>query len=357
VPLVKYKTSPKYYVDFNCNGRRRKWAVSTEKRAALEFERQLLRLIDFRAQGLPLPVDLLKWLRLQPDGLTRRLAEIGLTEPPVKRAPLHEYLEAYVTDLRNREVSSRYVQQLESRVKRAIDSGPLEPEHVQAVMAELRKSVSAATANEYLTSCKAFAAWLYDTGILPANPLARAKRLPILDRRQRRALTPAEVGRLLKVKSNLHDAYRLALDTGLRLGEIRRLSRDDFSFTGKNPHVRVRARVSKSKKAFEQPLPTAASKHWRKAEIPIFAPKNAAALMRIDLKAAKIRFETRDGRADFHALRHTYVTRLALAGVPPAVLQALARHADIRTTLTYYTHVDAAALRLAVDAVKFTLDA
>lgn len=41
----------------------------------------------------------------------------------------------------------------------------------------------------------------------------------------------------------------------------------------------------------------------------------------------------------FHALRHTYATRLFEAGVPPKTVQALLGHSDIETTMNIYTHV------------------
>jgi integrase len=48
-------------------------------------------------------------------------------------------------------------------------------------------------------------------------------------------------------------------------------------------------------------------------------------------------FSGRD--CDFHSLRHTFVTNLALAGVHPVVAQKLARHYNIQLTMKYYTHV------------------
>lgn len=41
----------------------------------------------------------------------------------------------------------------------------------------------------------------------------------------------------------------------------------------------------------------------------------------------------------FHALRHTYATRLFEAGVPPKTVQHLMGHSDITTTMNIYTHV------------------
>ena len=44
--------------------------------------------------------------------------------------------------------------------------------------------------------------------------------------------------------------------------------------------------------------------------------------------------------ADFHSLRHWFITGLARAGVTPKMAQTLARHSDIRLTLGVYTHVE-----------------
>ncbi|MFW5690732.1 MAG: tyrosine-type recombinase/integrase, partial [Planctomycetota bacterium] len=42
---------------------------------------------------------------------------------------------------------------------------------------------------------------------------------------------------------------------------------------------------------------------------------------------------------DFHALRHTFISNLARAGVHPRNAQALARHSTIDLTMNVYTHV------------------
>ena len=44
--------------------------------------------------------------------------------------------------------------------------------------------------------------------------------------------------------------------------------------------------------------------------------------------------------ADFHSLRHLFITSLERAGVSPKMAQTLARHSDIRLTLGVYTHVE-----------------
>ena len=48
-----------------------------------------------------------------------------------------------------------------------------------------------------------------------------------------------------------------------------------------------------------------------------------------------------DGKfADFHALRHTFITNLGHANVKPKIAQTLARHSDIKLTMQIYTHIN-----------------
>jgi integrase len=52
---------------------------------------------------------------------------------------------------------------------------------------------------------------------------------------------------------------------------------------------------------------------------------------------------------DFHALRHTYITRLVRSGVAPAVAKSLARHSTIVLTMDHYTHTLIEDARAALD--------
>src|SRR5260370_1127230 len=75
-------------------------------------------------------------------------------------------------------------------------------------------------------------------------------------------------------------------------------------------------------------------------------------MLRIDLDAAGIAYRDEEGRvADFHALRHSYITLLSRSGVSPKVAQELARHSDIRLTMNVYTHTGLFDLAGAVDSM------
>ena len=55
-------------------------------------------------------------------------------------------------------------------------------------------------------------------------------------------------------------------------------------------------------------------------------------------EAAEIPYVDDTGRvADFHALRHTFITNLANSGVHPSTAQSLARHSTITLTMDRYT--------------------
>jgi integrase len=55
--------------------------------------------------------------------------------------------------------------------------------------------------------------------------------------------------------------------------------------------------------------------------------------------------------ADFHALRKTFITNLARAGVYPKTAQSLARHSDINLTMNVYTMVNVSDQAAAVESL------
>ncbi len=63
-------------------------------------------------------------------------------------------------------------------------------------------------------------------------------------------------------------------------------------------------------------------------------------LLKYDLERSGIDYVDAEGRfLDFHALRHTFISRLAKSGVNPSMAKTLARHSTITLTLDHYTHV------------------
>jgi integrase len=75
-----------------------------------------------------------------------------------------------------------------------------------------------------------------------------------------------------------------------------------------------------------------------------FGPSHQIRLMRETCKAAGVE------HAGFHILRHTYGSRLAMAGVPMAVIAEALGHADERITRKHYAHLAPSYIRDAVRA-------
>lgn len=70
------------------------------------------------------------------------------------------------------------------------------------------------------------------------------------------------------------------------------------------------------------------------------------------LEEAEIeRHDARGLKLDMHALRHTFASRLARAGVPLQKAQRLLGHSDPKLTAAIYTHLETEDLRDAVDAL------
>ncbi|MFO7901230.1 MAG: protein phosphatase 2C domain-containing protein [Planctomycetota bacterium] len=77
-----------------------------------------------------------------------------------------------------------------------------------------------------------------------------------------------------------------------------------------------------------------------------------AKMIKVDLEAAGIPYQDADGLyADFHALRHSFITGAWESGESPEVVMSLARHRSLRMTMQY-THVDNLVQTRAVQALR-----
>ncbi len=81
----------------------------------------------------------------------------------------------------------------------------------------------------------------------------------------------------------------------------------------------------------------------------LIVPGRTADMIQIDLAPAKIKYQTDQGFADFHALRHTFGTSLSQNGVSPQIAQRLIRHSDPKLTQNLYTHLLVSDLRTGAD--------
>jgi len=126
--------------------------------------------------------------------------------------------------------------------------------------------------------------------------------------------------------------------------------------------VTARAVTTKAKRREPLPLDQTLAREllaWRKAvaqerggRVPpateaVFAvPKNLTVQLRKDAKHAEVPLEDDHGRKlDFHALRATFATLLAKAGVPLQIGRGLIRHTDPKLTAKHYEKLALSDLR------------
>jgi len=364
-----YREARKWYIEYrDANDQLRRVPGFADKAATLQKAAELERLVE-REQS----------------GMIDRFAEH-------RKRPLLEHLNDWKAALLAKGNTEQHARRQHFRAKQIIEGcrfrawADLSASRVQTFLAELRgepHNLSIETTNAYLQAIKSFALWMVRDGRAPESPLAHLKGdNPQKDRRrQRRALSAEELTRLIQAAENGPErggmpgpmrgmVYYLVAETGLRQNEVRTLTPEAFSLDDDPPTVTVKAAYSKHRRDDEIPLRPALAealqpfvKATRPGQAVFPLPQDRHKVIdafKADLEAARqdwiaearspdettereksdfLRYRDQAGRyADFHALRHTFITNLAKAGTPPKVAMDLARHSDINLTLARYSH-------------------
>jgi len=246
---------------------------------------------------------------------------------------------------------------------------------VEAIQDRVCRGIGASTSNGYRAAAKGFCRWLAKTERVDRDRLISLSRLNARTdvRHERRALLESELQNLLAaaggsavefeglIGPDRLMLYATAMVSGFRASELASLAPGSFALDADPPTATVKAGYSKNRRTSVQPLPpdvAAALRVYlngRPTDRPVWPGpwhKDAAEMLRLDLAAAGIVYRDAEGRvADFHALRHSYITLLERSGVSPKLAQELARHSDIRLTMNVYTHARLHDLAGAVDGL------
>jgi integrase len=300
------------YIDHK--GKRRQKTLSHDKQTA----RQMLRQLELRAQRV----------------------RAGL-EPVVKLdAKVKTMLDAWQATLPDRRPFYR-VQQVHratTLLRGAVTLEQIDLESVERILRRLR--VKDTTRGHYVQAVRQFCRWLVRRRYLASDPLADLAKPPA-KHATRRPLTEEEITRLLV--SERWPRYAVALGTGFRVNELRNLKAEDFH----GDHVNLAACHAKNRKSAVQPLPI-----WLQEMLTTWLPGRTGILFPAGWSHAARTLRS-DAKADdlcFHCLRHTYITQLVTAGLPPKTVQLLARHSDFRLTFDRYTHISDGAVSRALRA-------
>lgn len=354
---------------------RRMSARSGSRAVADRLLRNLYRLRDAAGVGADPPDELVDWIMLQLDARRRgQLVRWGLISE--RRLAVHttlgQHVDAWQRALEHGNTDRHATQQAE-RVRKVIAQVDVERfeqltgDRLAAALGELRtakqnqqpKPLSKSTQNAYRTAVIGFARWMIDHGRASRLPdgLRLVKRHKISKGQrqvQRRRLTDAELAKLMAVEDpNRRLVYIVALNTGLRADEVRRTTLGDIDLEHGILHVWGKSQKDQTvpiNSELRAALEARLQRERLASEDGEVDPE--ARLCFVAQKTAKwVRQDTGSQDIDFHCLRHTYGTRLAEAGVPPHVLQALMRHSTIQQTMGYYVHLSLGDDSRAVEAL------
>jgi integrase len=325
---------------------------------------------------------------------------VGIVDPTADemKRPITQHITNFEKHLKSKNNSPFHIKESVKKVQRCVahchwkNVSQIKSENVENFLLDLREKhgLSIETSNHYLRAIKTFVHWLVATERLNRDPLVKIKALNVsTDRRHdRRALSAAELARLIDVADsgpptaglNGPDRamlYLLAVYTGFRKGELGSLTLRSFQLDKEPCTITIQAAYSKRRREDTQvmhPDLVARFKEWlayktvgpNEILFPVSrktcgTERDGSSFLMFDLGAARtfwiaeaetqeekkrreasdfLKYIDSNGKfADFHSLRHTFITNLGLAKVAPKTAQTLARHSSISLTMNIYTHI------------------
>lgn len=291
---------------------------------------------------------------------------------PSRRKTFHDLIDAYLTKPNLRELTRKeYAQVIAGRLEpffRKIKLVAVSRElveqyrnHVIGVQSRSGGPLSARTINRELTLLSAMFEFARKRQWVTFNPVEGVDKLRV-KQRDVRILNPDEIRRLLEHAGGTRNRvlFRTAVETGMRQGELLALRWDDVDLMSGCLRVRRSYR-----KGYEDEPKTERSKRligltpqliqeladWRSGcptpkdpDKPQLVFPNSSGHYEKHYNLLRRHYWPALKRAGlprirFHDLRHTLVSLLLESGAPIMRVQAIAGHADAKTTMGVYGHL------------------
>jgi integrase len=254
----------------------------------------------------------------------------------------------------------------------------------------LKEETKPNTINRQLDTLRACLRKAVDWGVIEKHPMQGVKRLKVDDDERVRYLSAAEETRLREALAkrdnskrerrarfnewrearnkellppkpagyvdHMHPLILVALNTGLRRGELFSLRWSDIDLDG--AMLTVRAAAAKSGDSRRVPLNAEARtvlRAWNKQQKPgeeafVFPGEGGERLTNCNKSWSAVVKSAKLTNFRLHDLRHSFASKLVQAGVDLNTVRALMGHSDIAMTLRY-GHLSPDNLRLAVEKI------
>jgi len=213
---------------------------------------------------------------------------------------------------------------------------------------QFNPQIKDATVNRDLSVLRHLLYWAVDELLIAANPLARLK-MPQERRIRRQIMSIAEENALLEsAKGHIRSMIVIALDTGMRRGEITSQRWEDVDFAQKILSVTH----SKTPGGESREIPLTERLYallWERRKnsgYVIQFEHQPVHIVKTSWKTALKRAKVRHMR--FHDLRHTFNTRMMEAGVLQEVRMAIMGHSPAAKIHATYTHIELPTKRKAI---------
>lgn len=231
-----------------------------------------------------------------------------------------------------------------------------------------KKEIILSTANHIITNLKTFLNYAVSKRYLSQNQIKKIKRFKV-DKVPPRFLSKAEILEVLKAaeKQSIYSMVATAIYSGVRLGELKRLTWEDIDFT----RGEIMIRLSKPGKFRVVPLHPS----LRKILHPIAQKRgscfNFQNIRRIFREVCldsgnyheiasetqrkngiKYKFKKKVVNIGWHTFRHTFASQLIMSGVDIVTVSKLLGHASISTTMIY-SHLSQEHLKESIKSLQF----
>jgi len=235
---------------------------------------------------------------------------------------------------------------LETLVKhfKDIDLSKIAPSMIQKFMAQRQKEGnSKSTVNRYLALLKKMLNIAIEEGYLEHNPVTKIKFYSEKDNLKERILSEEEEKRLMdESPDHLKSIITVALQTGMRLGEILNLEWEQIDFQDQS----ILVEKTKSGRSRTIPINPLLFKELQKlrsdnGQSPYVFPNPETGK---PLTTVKTSFTGACRRAGieglrFHDLRHTFASLMLMRGAKPKVISEALGHSSVAFTMDVYSHI------------------